>query len=314
MRKLYQEFFQVPENGKISEKVMLARVTLSVVVVIMCLAMMSLTAYAYFSHNVASNSNTIQMANFSAKITIYEAPSNGTQTTQNEETQLAQTEATQQPQVKEIPVERKGRYQIATLPKGTYNIELTKGSSTAKTGFCVLTVGSTERYVEYYTAQIGADAVLAITDAKVTFTLTVPEEMELRVLSHWGTSSYYGYGSTSTLITEKDDDFYIESDDVIDVGAALDRAEGKTPTTSDPGNIEGIITPGTSTDSTQDTEQESGTGSESTDGNIAGNVGPIGATEPTEPATEPQQPPTEATEAAGEKSDADDSASGEATE
>ena len=44
MRKLYAEYFHIPKQGKINEKVMLMRVTFMVSVVIMCLAAMSFTA------------------------------------------------------------------------------------------------------------------------------------------------------------------------------------------------------------------------------------------------------------------------------
>ena len=51
MKKLYNEFFYVPKYGKVKEKVMLMRTALTVVIMVVCLFAMSLTAYAYFSHN-----------------------------------------------------------------------------------------------------------------------------------------------------------------------------------------------------------------------------------------------------------------------
>lgn len=70
MRKLYNEFFYIPKHGKVREKVMLTRIAMTVTIVIMCLAAMSITAYAYFSYNITSASNTIQAANFEAQITV----------------------------------------------------------------------------------------------------------------------------------------------------------------------------------------------------------------------------------------------------
>ena len=54
MRKLYNEFFYIPKHGKVREKVMLTRLTMTITIVIMCLAAMSITAYAYFSYNITS--------------------------------------------------------------------------------------------------------------------------------------------------------------------------------------------------------------------------------------------------------------------
>lgn len=68
MRKFYRDFFYIPKYGKVQEKVMLTRVTMTVAIVIMCLAAMGFTAYAYFSCDVTSGFNTIQAANFASKI------------------------------------------------------------------------------------------------------------------------------------------------------------------------------------------------------------------------------------------------------
>ena len=70
MRELYKEFFHIPKHGKIPEKVILVRVALIVIIAVVCLATMSITAYAWFSYNVTSGSNVIKAANFEAQITI----------------------------------------------------------------------------------------------------------------------------------------------------------------------------------------------------------------------------------------------------
>ena len=70
MRKFYNEFFYIPKHGKIREKVMLTRIAMTVTIVIMCLAAMSITAYAYFSYNITSASNKIQAANFETNVNI----------------------------------------------------------------------------------------------------------------------------------------------------------------------------------------------------------------------------------------------------
>ncbi len=46
MNRLYRDFLYVPKHGRIREKVMLTRTVLTVVFMIVCLASLSLTAYA----------------------------------------------------------------------------------------------------------------------------------------------------------------------------------------------------------------------------------------------------------------------------
>ena len=70
MKKLFEAFFAIPKDGKVPEKVMLTRAALSVIVIVVCLAAMGITAYAYFSHSLFSGQNTIQAAGFSVNVTI----------------------------------------------------------------------------------------------------------------------------------------------------------------------------------------------------------------------------------------------------
>ena len=185
MRKLYNEFFYIPKYGKIREKVMLARVAMTVVIMVVCLAAMSITAYAYFSHNVTSASNTIQAANFEAQITVTSTEQNGG--TVN-------------------PSSTEGKKTVFTFADtGTYTVELEKGdNSTAKTGFCIIYIGDKT----YHTQQIGVD-IYANNEQRdlVSFALTVNEpNTVVTIESHWGTSSYYGFS------IEKNNTSYIMND------------------------------------------------------------------------------------------------------
>lgn len=172
MKELYNEYFHIPKQGKIRDKVMLVRVVLTAFVMIACLGAMSITAYAYFSYNVTSGSNMIKAADFNANVSIYITDPSNTA----------------------VPVTQSDdKTYSANLTAGTYTVKLTKGESTAKTGFCIITIGETK----YYTQQIGADKERNLTDAGVNFTLKVSEETKITFLSHWGTSSYYGYTEES---------------------------------------------------------------------------------------------------------------------
>ena len=179
MRKLYNEFFYIPKYGKIREKVMLARVAMTVVIMVVCLAAMSITAYAYFSHNVTSASNTIQVANFEAQITVTSTERNGG--TVN-------------------PSSTTGKKTVFTFADtGTYTVELEKGNnSTAKTGFCIIYIGDKT----YHTQQIGVD-INANNEQRdlVSFALKINEpNAVVTIESHWGTSSYYGFNIDENYI------------------------------------------------------------------------------------------------------------------
>ena len=198
MRKLYNEFFYIPKHGKVREKVMLTRIAMTVTIVIMCLAAMSITAYAYFSYNITSASNTIKAANFEANVSIIITDSKSNA----------------------IPITKDGKIQTANLEAGKYTIQLTRGNSTAHKGFCVITIGDKD----YYTDQIGVDAEKNLDDASVKFYLWLSAPTKIEVLSHWGTSVYYGYKDADRT------EIFIVSDDTLDLTT-------KTTGTSEPTGI-----------------------------------------------------------------------------
>lgn len=70
MIKFHNELFYIPKHAKISDKAMLIRAAVTVVIMVVCLAAMSITAYAYFSCSVTSGSNIIKSANFDATISV----------------------------------------------------------------------------------------------------------------------------------------------------------------------------------------------------------------------------------------------------
>lgn len=171
MRKLYNEFFHIPKDGKIREKVMLMRVAMTVVVMVICLVALGITAYAYFSYNITSGANIIRTANFKTNVSIQIADKN------NEAVVLTQVDRITQ---------------SATLHKdNTYSITIQKAGS-AETGFCVLTARNCE-FESYHTQQLGKDANSGTPKNSITFTLTVTNTTEVTFRAHWGTSSYYGY-------------------------------------------------------------------------------------------------------------------------
>ena len=202
MRKLYNKFFHVPKHEKISEKVMLVRAIMAGAFVVMSLVAMSLSAYAYFSCNVSSDINTIKAANFEANVSI----NNG-----------------------EVTTTKSGKTQTVDLTAGTYTFDITKGESSALTGFCIITIDNTD----YYTSQIGVDAKQNLTNASVKFTVKVSSDTKIEILSHWGTSSCYQYNEIDGKVP------YIRNNDFVDLTASSAVSE-KTPSNEKQENAENI--------------------------------------------------------------------------
>lgn len=72
MKKIYKELFFIPKDGKIRERVFIVRMALSVTVILLSLAAMSFTAYAYFTHTTTVSVATIQSANWDITVTAPE--------------------------------------------------------------------------------------------------------------------------------------------------------------------------------------------------------------------------------------------------
>ena len=177
MRKLYNEFFHVSKDEKITDKVMLTRMTLTVIVIIACLFAMGISAYAYFGHDVASSSTVIQSANFETLLSIQNLDTNQSIDINNADKVI----------------------KSATLQAGsTYSVTIEKLGS-ASTGFCVISAENGGN-IQYYTQQLGKDVTAQ--DGKtpsITFTITVTETTTVSFTSLWGTSPYYaGYAENGT--------------------------------------------------------------------------------------------------------------------
>lgn len=176
MKKWYYALFCAPKQEKVKETVILARGALSVAVVVLCLAAMSLTAYAYFAKNVTSTLNAIRAAEFQTQIQVQQLDRNG---------QVVDTlSVTPSGDVKYVQLQANVPYKVTVAPSQ---------SATADTGFVVVkaencpTVGHTQ--------QLGTDTnANGGYTASVSFILQVGEATTVSFLDHWGTSSSYpGY-------------------------------------------------------------------------------------------------------------------------
>ena len=170
MKKLYDEFFRVPQHGNICEKVMLTRVVLTVVIIIACLAAMSYTAYAYFSCNITSTIKSIKAVSFKTEILIKNVDDN----------------------VDVIVTDTNDTIKVAELFAGkTYLITIDEAeNSTAGTGYVIVSYADCP--MAYHTQQLGNDtnAVGGRTE-QINFELKVTKDVTVYFEDNWGTSSLY---------------------------------------------------------------------------------------------------------------------------
>ena len=174
MGKLFHEYFHIPENGKIRDKVIIGRLVVTVVATLVCLIVMGLSAYAYFTHDVISANNVIKAAHFETNVKIQITDENGEAIqviTSNYKSHLAELKANTKYFITLKPTER----------------------STAKTGFVI--VSAEGNSTAYHTQQLGVDG--ETTREQITFCLILGADTKVTFLAHWGTSSCYGYNSDS---------------------------------------------------------------------------------------------------------------------
>ena len=183
MKSLLNEYFHISAHGKISEKNIILRFATAITVIIFCLIAMGTTAFAYFSHDITSQKNIIKSAHFEALIQI--TSSDGEQIAVNSDNRTAP--------YADIKADT------------TYYVTLKHSEhSTAKTGFVIISADKCQS--RFHTQQLGRD-VKGNTET-FTFTITPNNDTRVTFLSHWGTSSYYGYKNTDNplYITEKNKD------------------------------------------------------------------------------------------------------------
>ena len=130
MKTILKELFYVPKHAKVSDKTMLTKVIISVIIIICCLATMSLSAYAFFSYEVTSVSNVIKSAKYNISITVYDSF--------NEQI--------------EVISDGLFAYKVSLNANKEYTVKI-KAYGTAQTGFCIVTASGCENI--YHTRQLG---------------------------------------------------------------------------------------------------------------------------------------------------------------
>lgn len=263
MRKL----LRIKENEgqeKVSEKNLLTRGLVTLTVVILCLAAMTLTAFAYYSLDIVSGSNKIKAAVFDVNVTI----------------QGDQGEVTVTP--------GPNKTYKAVLPAGTYSIEVAHSTqSTANTGFVTMEVADGMYYTRQLTKSDHTNSL--------TFTFETNAEMAVKFSACWGTSIYH---NTQAVI------YITENNNAVKITVAgISDEEVQEPDvseTTEPEETESEVTEPTPTESevTQPEATES-TPTEPEATEPAPTEPEVTEPEATEPApTEPEVTEPEATEPA----------------
>ena len=227
MKELYNEFFRIPEQGKIRDKVMLTRVAVIIAVLVICLVAMSTTAYAYFTYNVSSGTNLIQAASFDTTISVKMdgvtevLPENG------EADSLA------------YALQAGKSYTVTAAPSD---------DSTVKTGFLIITADDCG--VEYHTEQLFTNGTAP---EQITFTLTVSADTKVVFEPRWGTSAYYDAYINDSV----NEECYILNRERIQISVqtlAINTDEEQTTTTTTENSVTTTTTNATSSTAETTTE------------------------------------------------------------
>lgn len=189
MKAFYYEFFHIPKEGKLREKVLMSHVALTAVLIIVYLLAISGSAYAF--HTSATRvQNTIMAANFDAESEV-ETPSGDALVLEKQKDGMLLA-----------MLEEKGEYRVVLEPGGT-----------AETGFVTMQLNGDE----YITAQLGTSVEEEDEYRdEISFTIGFYEDEPTPVafMSHWGTSTAY---ATYTL-DNTDASYYLLGDEVIIIG------------------------------------------------------------------------------------------------
>ena len=175
MKSFLANYIIIPKYGTVREKVFMTRIALGLTAIIFCMAALTFSAYAFFSHGVTSNPSKITAANYELNYTVLvgdNRPQEGVVTADEPEV-IA-------------PSDLDGNYK---LPAGTYTIVMTKPeTSKASTGFCKIEVcDTTGNNSLHYTQQIGK---VSATDSVTTRHILIEVKdgtAFVKLTASWGT-------------------------------------------------------------------------------------------------------------------------------
>ena len=157
------------DASKINDKNITSHLFFVISTIVMCLIAMTVTAYAYFSHDITSTNNVIETSQFDVKIVIQNLTDDS---------------------IVDVKADGDATYSANLKQGNIYLIKIEK-AGTASNGFCV--VSASESTIQnYHTQQLGEDKNTK--DGKrdsLEFTVVANKDSKITFFAHWGTSSKY---------------------------------------------------------------------------------------------------------------------------
>lgn len=166
MKRIYEEYLYVPEDGRIKEKVFIMRVAVAIVCMVCCLSALGFSAYAFFSSSITSGSNTIVAATYGVEAVI--VSSDNSRLMGNVDNPLLYED----------------------VAAGTYTVSL-NALGTAKKGYCKIEIVGSEKTVTLFTKQLPPKT-------SMSFTLVTNGTAKITVTPQWGT-----YSNEDVVVVDK---------------------------------------------------------------------------------------------------------------
>lgn len=199
------------------EKELLARMAGTIVVIVVCLAAMGFSAFAYFSHSISSGMNVIQSAHFDVVVTLVDVRDVTERVTADDTGELnadeggeaeenvggpngADTEAVGGSTSGTSGMVLKGN-SLNNCEDKVYTFQI-KASGDAQTGYCKIVIKKDGSEQVYYTTQLylypdGDKGQKS--DLTIEIDMTNGKGYSIEFIPQWGTSSYYAVEQVNLL-------------------------------------------------------------------------------------------------------------------
>ncbi|MBR6792790.1 MAG: hypothetical protein IKM48_00350 [Clostridia bacterium] len=225
MKELYLNFLHIPKGGKVPEKVMLARIAISIAFILMCLAAMSVSAYAFFTSTVTSPASVIQSAVYQLEVIP-----NGFE-------------------------EQDGVYPLSNDANAVKTFDFTikpTEQSNAKVGYAKIIIDDGETKLEIFTAPIWTDSEKGPVSRSFAVDVAPKSAVTMTVISQWGSCSAATVAEGGVLIDLPDVTPIIEEEETNDP-----QEPAVTPDTETKQEGEGQTTPADDTEDIPSTSEPS---------------------------------------------------------
>ncbi len=199
------------------EKELLLRMTGTIVTIVLCLAAMGFSAFAYFSHSISSGINVIQAAHFDVVVTLVDVRDVTERVTADDTGELNANEGGE---AEENPGESNGTdtEAVGGSTSGTNGMAFTgnrldrceakvytfkiEASGDAQTGYCKIVIGKDGAEQVYYTTQLYQqpdESKGQTSNLTIEIDMTKGSEYTIEFIPQWGTSSCYAEAQNNLL-------------------------------------------------------------------------------------------------------------------